>query len=434
VLPRVLKNAVSIITGKSPTVYQKSVLPNGIRLVTEELPYSQAVSLGLWLEVGSRDETVTESGLSHYLEHMAFKGTDRRTAYDIAREIDQLGGAGNAFTTRENTCFHIKVLEDQLPRAVDLIIDLAMHPRYQLEDVERERTVILEEIAAQEDNPEELVQVHFAREFWRDCALGRPILGEAADISRFSREDLLAYRRATHRPELIVMAAAGHFDHQRLFDLLGPALAAFENGAPGREREPVATHPGDYLFNRDLEQAHLCLGTKGLPAGDERRFAASLLHVILGGNMSSRLFQVIREELGLAYSIYSYLSFFKDTGLLEVCAGVSPKNLFALLEAVNKELHRLKSTPVKGEELAASKEYVKSSIILNAEDSEQRMLRLAKNEMNFGHYIPLEDIIAGVEKVTVDEVLELAQLLFQPDNWGVAALGQVNDDLPFGNF
>ncbi len=415
-------------------MYRKSVLPNGIRLVTEELPYSHAVSLGLWLEVGSRDEAVTECGLTHFLEHMAFKGTAQRTAYDIAREIDQLGGAGNAFTTRENTCYHIKVLEGQVARAVDLIVDLAIHPRYQLEDVERERTVILEEIAAQEDSPEELVQVQFARQFWRDCALGRSILGEAEDIARFSREDLLAYRRATHRPDIIVVAAAGNLDHQRLLDLLAPVLAGFENGAPGRERDSEQTHPGRYLVSRDLEQAHLCLGTRGLPAGDKRRFIASLLHVILGGNMSSRLFQVIREELGLAYSIYSYLSFFKDTGLLEICAGVSPKNLPPLLEAVDGELRRLKAAPVKEEELAAAKEYVKSSVILNAEDSEQRMLRLAKNEINFGHYIPLDDIIAGVEKVTREEILELAQEFFQPEAWALAALGPVSGDVPFGNF
>jgi predicted Zn-dependent peptidase len=415
-------------------VHRKSVLSNGIRLVTEELPFSQAVSLGVWLEVGSRDEAVTENGLSHFLEHMAFKGTDRRTAYDIAREIDQLGGLGNAFTTRENTCFHIKVLEGQLPRAADLLIDLAIHPLCQPVDIERERTVILEEIAAQEDNPEDLVQVHFAREFWQGCSLGRSILGEAEDVSRFSREDLLAYRRATYRPKNIVVAGAGKIEHQQFLDLLGPMLTVFENGAPPREREAVTTHPGAHLYNRELEQAHLCLGVKALPAGDERRFVASLLHIILGGNMSSRLFQVIREELGLAYTIYSYLSFLKDTGLLEICAGVSPKNLPALLEAVNGELRRLKSAPVKEAELAAAKEYAKSSVILNAEDSEQRMLRMAKNEINFGHYIPLTDIIAGVEKVTTDAVQELAQKLLQPDNWAMAVLGPVNADLPFGNF
>ena len=406
-------------------MYQKSVLPNGIRLVTEELPYSHAVSLGIWLEVGSRDEATTEGGLTHFLEHMAFKGTSRRTAYDIAREIDQLGGAGNAFTTRENTCFHIKVLEGQVPRAVDLLIDLVINPLFQPEDLERERAVILEEIASQEDNPEDLVQVQFAREFWRGCPLGRPILGEAEDISRFSREDLLSYRGATYRPGSLLVAAAGNLDHQHLLDLLSPSLTLFENGAPARGREPAVTQPGISLFTRDLEQAHVCLGTRGLSAGDERRFAASLLHVILGGNMSSRLFQVVREELGLAYSIYSFLSFFKDTGLLDICADVSPKNLPALLEAVNGELRRLKSASVKVTELAAAKDYVKSSIMLNSEDCEQRMLRLAKNDINFGHYIPLEDIIAGVEQVTEDAVLDMAQELLQADNWGMTVLGPV---------
>ena len=404
-------------------MYQKSVLPNGIRLVTEALPHSQTLSLGLWLEVGSRDETAAEGGLTHVLEHMAFKGTARRTAYDIAREIDQLGGAGNAFTTQENTCFHIKVLGEQLPRALDLVIDLTINPIYQLEDLERERTVILEEIAAQEDNPEDLVQVHFVREFWRGCSLGRPILGEAGDVSSFSLENLLSYRQATYRPERIVVAAAGQVQHQQLLDLVGPALGVFENGAPAREREPAESYPGKHLYARDLEQAHLCLGTRGLPAGHGQRFAASLLHVILGGNMSSRLFQVVRERLGLAYSIYSFLSFFKDTGLLEICAGVNPKNLPALLEAVTGELRRLKSAPVTEGELAAAKEYVRSSIILNAEDCEHRMLRLAKNDINFGHYISLEEVIAGVEKVSRDDILHLAQELFQADNWGMAVLG-----------
>lgn len=420
--------------GNGPNVYQKSVLPNGIRLVTEEMPHSHTVSLGLWLEVGSRDEGAREGGLTHVLEHMAFKGTHRRTAYDIAREIDQLGGAGNAFTTQENTCFHIKVLGEQLPRALDLLIDLTLNPDYQPHELERERAVILEEIAAQEDNPEDLVQVHFVREFWGGCSLGRPILGEARNISSFSLENLLSYRRATYRPERLVVAAAGSLNHQHLLDLVGPALGAFDNGAPAREREPAVAHPGTYLYARDLEQAHLCLGTRGLSAGDDRRFAASLLQVILGGNMSSRLFQVIREELGLAYSIFSYLSFYKDTGLLEIFAGVNPKNLPPLLEAVTGELRRLKSAPVKDAELAAAKEYVKSSILLNAEDCEHRMLRLAKNEINFGHYIPLEEIIAGVEKVTKEEVINLAQELFQADNWGLAVLGPVAGDLSFGNF
>jgi predicted Zn-dependent peptidase len=415
-------------------VVRKSILNNGLRIVTEEMPHFHSVALGVWLNVGSRDEAGSENGLSHFLEHMAFKGTPRRTALDIAREIDQVGGHCNAFTSKEQTCFHGKVLAEQLPRLVDLLSDVFLNPLCQAEDLEKERRVILEEIYAQEDNPEDLVQVLFARSFWGDSALGRPVMGEAQQIAGVNREGLLAYRRAAYRPEETVVAAAGRVNHQELVDLMAPAFEGFENGVPPRARTASPTFPGVYLFPRDLEQVYLCLGASGVGAGDPRRFAASMLQLILGGNMSSRLFQVIREELGLAYSIYSYLSFFKDTGLLEVCAGVSPKNLAALLEAVNGELRRLKSAPIQETELAAAKEYVKSSIILNAEDSEQRMLRLAKNEINFGHYIPLEDIIAGVEKVTRDEVLELAQELLQPDHWGMAALGPVSADLPFGNF
>jgi len=408
-------------------VYRKSVLPNGVRLVTEALPYCQTVALGFWLEAGSRDEAPGEGGLSHFLEHMAFKGTSRRSVYELARELDQLGGTGNAFTTRENTCFHMKVLGDHLPRAADLLLDLVLHPLYNPEDLERERSVILEEIAAMEDNPEDLVQVHFAREFWRGCPLGGSILGEAEDIARYRREDLLAYREAAYHPERLVVAAAGKVDHERLLDLVGPALSAFANGRPPREREPVQTHPGIHLIPRDLEQAHLCLGTRGLPADDPRRFVLSLLQVILGGNMSSRLFQVIREELGLAYSIYAYLSFFRDTGLLEVCAGVSPHHLPLLLAALNRELAKLKQEPVSAQELAGAQEYLRSSILLNAEDCEQRMLRLAKNEINFGHYLPLEDLLAGIARVTREDVAEMARELLNAPEWAMAVLGPVTE-------
>ncbi|MEW6386311.1 MAG: pitrilysin family protein [Thermodesulfobacteriota bacterium] len=406
-------------------MYQKSVLPNGLRVVTEELPGFYSVSLGLWMVGGSRDETEAENGLTHFLEHMAFKGTSQRTAYDIAREIDQLGGTGNAFTTKENMCFHAKVLAEQLPRAVDLLGDLVLNPLYQPEDLERERQVILEEIYAQEDNPEDQVQVLFAQNFWKDHPFGRPILGDAANISRYRREDLLSYRMATLSPERLVVAAAGRLQHQALVAALGPILASFQNGVPARRRGPVATNPGHYLFPRDLEQVHLCLGTPGVAAGDPRRYGATLLQLILGGNMSSRLFQVVREQLGLAYNIYSFLSFFSDTGLLGIAAGVSQKNLPALLDAVNQELKKLKDQPVLDQELAGAKEYLKGSIYLHAEDCDHRMMRLAKNEINFGHYIPLEEIIAGLMQVTREEIQDLAREFFRPENWGLMLLGPV---------
>jgi predicted Zn-dependent peptidase len=382
----------------------------------------------VWLNVGSRDEVEAENGLTHFLEHMAFKGTLRRTAYDIAREIDRVGGSCNAFTSKEQTCFHGKVLSEQLSRLVDLLSDLVLNPLYQAPDLERERQVILEEISAQDDNPEDQVQVQFARNFWGDNPFGRPILGEAAHISQVSRENLLDYRGATYRPEQMVVAAAGRVQHQELVEAVGPCFQDFHNGCPARGRQPVATHPGVHLFRRDLEQVHLCMGTLGPAAGDLKRYGATLLQLILGGNMSSRLFQVVREQLGLAYSIYSFLSFFSDTGLLGISAGVTPKNLEPLMAAFNREVKKLKEETVSQAELQAAREYLRGSIYLGAEDCEHRMMRLAKNEIHFGHYISLEEIIAGLMAVTSEEIQTMARELFLPENWAMALLGPLEGE------
>jgi len=406
-------------------VPQKSVLSNGLRVVTEEDPHFHSVAVGVWLNVGSRDEAREENGLTHFLEHMAFKGTPRLSALDIAREIDQLGGSCNAFTSKENTCFHGKVLAENLSRVVDLLSDLVLHPGYQEQDLEKERQVILEEICAQEDNPEDMAQVQFARGFWGDSPFGRPILGEEDQISRVTREQLLTYRADIYRPETTIVAAAGRINHHELLDLIASRFQDFHNGSPHRARGPVATHPGIYQASRDLEQVQVCLGTKGPAAGDPERYAATLLQLILGGNMSSRLFQVVREDLGLAYNIYAFLSFFSDTGLLGVSAGVSPKNLEPLLDATYRELKKIKAAAVSGEELRAAKEYLRGSIYLHAEDCDHRMMRLAKNEIHFGHYIPLEEIIHGLLQVTAAEIQDQAQKLLQPQNWGLALLGPV---------
>jgi len=410
-------------------VHRKSVLSNGLRVVTEELPHFRSVSLGVWLGVGSRDETPAENGLTHFLEHMAFKGTPRRRAVDIAREIDQVGGSCNAFTTKEHTCFHGKVLAAQAPRLVDLLGDLALHPLCRADDLEKERQVILEEIFSQDDNPEELVQVLFARNFWGGHAFGRPILGEAESISRVSREDLLTYREATYRPENSLVAAAGQVSHDELVKLIEPAFREFKNGRAWRGREPAAAQPAAWAFPRDLEQVQVCLGTRGPAADDSRRFAATMLHILLGGNMSSRLFQVIREQLGLAYSIYSFISFFSDTGFLGISAGVSPQHLEALLAAVSQELKRMKDEAVSAAELQSAREYLQGSIYLDAEDVDHLMMRLAKNELYFSRYFSMEDIVAGLMAVTPEEIQDLAQELLQPQNWGLALLGPVEGEI-----
>ena len=410
-------------------MYRKSTLNNRLRVVTEELPHFHSAALGVWLNVGSRDESAAENGLSHFLEHMAFKATSRRSARDIAREIDQVGGGLNAFTTKENTCFHARVLSEHLPRAVDLLSDLVLNPLYQAQDLERERQVILEEIGAQEDTPEDLVQVQFARHFWGEHPFGRPVLGDPANISRLEREELVDYRQATYLPAQTVVAAAGKVTHEEVVDLVARHLGEFDNGAPGRARSTAAIYPGTHTAPRDLEQVHLCLGTRGPAAGDMRRYPATLLQVILGGNISSRLFQVVREELGLAYSIYSFISFFSDTGVLGIAAGVGPRNLEAVLSAISREMKRLKEEPVPEAELQAAREYLQGSILLAAEDVEHRMMRLAKNELHFGHYIPLEEIIAGLMKVSAGEILEMARELLRPDEWALALLGPLEAEV-----
>jgi predicted Zn-dependent peptidase len=410
---------------EGPGVAQKSVLSNGVRVVTEEVPHFHSAAVGVWLDVGSRDETRAENGLTHFLEHMAFKGTPARTTLDIAREIDGVGGSCNAFTGKEQTCFHGKILADQLPRLLDLLSDMVLHALCREEDLERERQVILEEIYAQEDNPEDLVQVHFARNFWGDHPFGWPILGEAGHIARVRQAQLLDFRQATYSPEQTVIAAAGRVNHRELVDLSARYFQDFGDGAPCRPRLPVATHPGVYGLPRDLEQVNLCLGVTGVAAGDPRRFAATVLQLILGGNMSSRLFQVVREQLGLAYSIYSHLSFFSDTGLLGISAGVSPKNLEALLDASRREIKKMMAQPVAAAELQAAWEYLRGSILLSADDSDHLMMRLAKNEIHFGHYIPLEEIIQGLMQVTAGEILEVARELLAPETWALALVGPV---------
>jgi len=409
-------------------VNQKSTLTNGLRVVTEEVAHFYSVSVGIWLNVGSRDEAEAENGLTHFLEHMAFKGTGRRSALQIARETDRIGGTLNAFTTKESTCFHGKVLAAQLPRLVDLLGDLVTDPRCEAQDLERERQVILEEIGSQEDNPEELAQVLFERQFWGDTPLGRPILGLPPVITGVSLNELGDYRGAHYRPETTVVAASGRVSHQELVDLIAPHFEKISNQLPPGPRNGVSVHPGIYASRRDLEQVTLCLGTEAPAAGDWRRYAITLLNLILGGNMSSRLFQAIREDLGLAYMIYSSVRFLSDTGLMSVHAQVGPENLDAVIEALSRELRKLKSEGIPPEELDAAQDYLEASIYLHAEDADDRMTRLARNEIQFGRYIPYDELIANLRAVTIEEIQAEARELLKAENWGMTLLGPVGED------
>jgi predicted Zn-dependent peptidase len=406
-------------------LYQKTVLDNGIRVVTERIPHLHSVSVGIWADVGSRDEREDEGGLTHFVEHMLFKGTEQRSALEIAKQLDAVGGMANAFTSKENTCFHAKVLDTHLPLVVDILADIFLHSVFADREVEREREVILQEINMVEDTPDEQIYVLFNQAFWDGNPLARPVLGTARTVRTFTREMALAYLGRAYHPERIVLSAAGNVDHQQLLNLVVPALCGMQRHSHGLQRIPPTVTPGLSLYPKNLEQVHLCLGTRGASMLDEERYCCGILNVILGGNMSSRLFQQVRERCGLAYSICSFLSSHTDAGMLGVYGAVRQENAKKTLELIGTELQRLKRERISAGELRDAKEHIKGGLYLAAENSDNRMSRLAKNEINFGRFIPFEEIEAGLERVTADEVQTMAQEIFRPELISLVLLGPV---------
>jgi predicted Zn-dependent peptidase len=407
-------------------LYQKTVLDNGIRVVTEKIPHLHSVSVGIWVDVGSRDEQEREGGLTHFIEHMLFKGTERRSALEIAKELDAVGGMSNAFTAKENTCFHAKVLDAHLPLVVDILGDIFLNSVFDSGEVERERQVILQEITMVEDTPDEYVHVLFHEKFWEPNPLSRSILGDAETVQSFTREISLDYMHRSYQPERIILSAAGSVDHNLLLKLVEPLFRDFSRPSQPMKRTPPPLNPRLALYPKDLEQVHLCLGTRGTSLVEQDRYACGILNVILGGNMSSRLFQEVRERRGLAYSIYSFLNSHSDAGMLGIYAGVRPDTLEETLELIRKELRRLKQEPISDTSLREAKEHIKGGMYLSAESSDSRMSRLAKNEIQFGRFVPYEEIEAGLDTVTSEQVMALARTIFQPGSMAIVLLGPVD--------
>ena len=397
-----------------------------MRVVTEQIPHLHSVSMGIWLNVGSRDEQESESGLTHFIEHMLFKGTEKRSARDIAKQLDAVGGMSNAFTSKENTCFHAKVLDAHLPLVVDILSDIFLHSVFDDREVEREREVILQEINMVEDTPDEYVHVLFNQVFWDGNSLGRPIFGNVHTVQSFTREMILGYLNHGYHPDRIVISAAGNVDHQEFLELVKPAFSKTKRDSHGLHRIPPAIGSRVDLIPRDLEQIHLCLGTRGTSLVEEERYCCSILNVILGGSMSSRLFQEVRERRGLAYSIYSFVSSHTDAGMLGIYGAVRPDNIQATLELIRLELLRFRDEPIRETELRAAKEHIKGGIHLAAENTDNRMSRLAKNEMIFGRFVTYEEIEAGLERVTSEDVQALAREIFSPEVMSLVLLGQVD--------
>jgi predicted Zn-dependent peptidase len=397
-----------------------------MRVVTERIPYLHSVSMGIWLNVGSRDETEDESGLTHFIEHMLFKGTEKRSAQEIAKQLDAVGGMSNAFTSKENTCFHAKVLDTHLPLVVDILSDIFLHSVFDHAEVEREREVILEEINMVEDTPDEYVHILFNRNFWDSNPMARPIFGSIQTVQSFTQEMIVGYLNRGYHPDRIVLSAAGNVEHEEFLKLVEPAFSNIKRHSHTFNRKVPLINSRVELYSKDLEQVHLCLGTRGTSLVEKERYSCSILNVILGGSMSSRLFQEVRERRGLAYSIYSFLSSHTDAGMVGIYGAVRPHNIMETLEVIRKEVRRFKEEPISGAELRAAKEHIKGGIYLAAENTDNRMSRLAKNEIIFDRFVPYEEIEAGLEGVTVQEVQSLAQELFRPEFMSLVLLGQVD--------
>ena len=412
-------------------VHNITEFENGLRIITEHLPHVKSVSVGIWVNVGSRDETSKEGGISHFIEHMIFKGTDRRSALQIAKEIDRVGGMSNAFTSKEFTCFHAKVMSDHLQIVTELLADIFLESLFTPEDLERERQVILQEIRMLEDTPDELVHVLFSQNLWPGHSVGQPVMGTYDSVSAIGREDILEYLKRAYVPPKIVISAAGDIEHDKLVELMGPAFRALNSATVGPKEPPPNTSAGLHVFEKELEQVHICLGTQFPGILDDRRYTAALLNILLGGNMSSRLFQEIREKRGLAYSVYSFFSAYQDTGMLGIYAGVDPRQTVETVKLILAELEKFRNGDLEQTELRAAQEHLKGSIILGSESVDNRMTRLAKNEITYGRHIDFEEIIQAVEAVSIEDVVTLAKDHLLPGNLSMTTLGAIGpDDLP----
>jgi predicted Zn-dependent peptidase len=409
----------------------KTILNNGIRIITKKMLHVHSVSMGVWVNVGGRDESPAENGLSHFIEHMIFKGTKKRTAFQIAKEFDAIGGQTNAFTSAENTCYHAKVMGTHLETMVDILSDIFLNSVFNEKEIENERAVILQEIGMVEDNPDEYVHVLAGKNFWGKNSLGQLVLGTRENVAGFNAHTIKGFFQNLYQPERIVISVAGKLDHNRLVDLIGPVFESIRPGNNFPERVTLQGRSRVNLHQRKLEQVHICLGTKGISITDSRRYAYSLMNTILGGNMSSRLFQKIREKRGLAYSVYSFITSYIDTGMFGAYAGVDPKNAYESIVLILKEISGLKEMRVDPNELRNAKEFTKGGLMLASESNDNQMVRLAQTETHFGRYIPLEEIVNNIESVTEDQIIELAQSLFQKSRFALTMLGPVPDGKAF---
>lgn len=414
--------------GQVTSRVRRTVLPGGLRVITEQLAGVRSASVGVWVGVGSRDETPTLHGCSHFLEHLLFKGTRSRSAMDISVALDAVGGEFNAFTAKEYTCFHARVLDDDLPLAVDVLGDMVTDATLHPDDVEAERDVILDEIAMHDDDPDDVVHNLFAAQAWGESPLGRPIAGSAASVTSLSRDQVTRFYKRHYRPANLVVAAAGNLEHTAVVRLVRTSFG--RSGFLARDEPPVVPrassrarkiHPGTSSVTRPFEQVNLVLGVNGYTRHDERRYALGVLNTALGGGTSSRLFQEVRERRGLAYSVFSFASHHHDAGLVGVSVGCLPHRLDEVLTTVRGELTRVAAEGISDAELDRGKGQLRGGLVLGLEDSGARMSRIGKADLVYDELIPLDEVLARIDAVTGDDVRAVAASLFtQPEILAVA--------------
>ena len=406
--------------------YRKSVLPNGMRILTERMPHVRSVAVGVWVETGSRHEIEARGGVSHLIEHLVFKGTATRSAEAIARTMDSVGGQMDAFTTKENTCFYVQVLDEHLPLAVDLLTDILLHPLFDAEELEREKSVVLQEIRMVEDTPDDIIHDLFAAQIWGGHPLARPILGTRELVTGFHRDAIAEYFGEEYVPPRIIIAVAGNVTHDQVVELFGRGFNGYTRPARPRASDTVRLAPGVNIVNKALEQVHLVMGFPGLAHAAPERYAMFVLNDVIGGSMSSRLFQEVRERQGLAYSVHSGVQAFTDTGLMYVYAATDEKNFSKVLKSILKELRDVKKHGVTEEELRRSKDHLKGSLMLSLESTSSRMNRLAKHELHLGSFLTIDDMLASIDGVRHDEVQALVSQVIDEDQLALTTLGPLD--------
>ena len=406
---------------------RRTVLPNGLIVLTERMEHLRSVAMGVWIKSGSRGEAAETNGISHFVEHMVFKGTRSRSAQVIAREMDSIGGNLDAFTGKETICFNVKSLADHVPIAMDILSDLVLNPTFASNDIERERGVILEEIKIDEDNPDILVNELFTQNFWKDHPLGKPILGTTATVAKLDQTKLLEYHGGRFSGGNMVFSAAGNLDHERFVDAVAQKFSPVTAGEAMHELPAPKSSARIILRNKKaLEQVQICLGVPAPPITDENRYATLILNTVLGGGMSSRLFQPIREERGMAYSVFSDLSPYRDTGTLCIYAGTSAGKALETIDLIVAEFRNLKEVELGEEELTRAKDQLKGNILMGLESSNSRMANLARQEIYFGQFFTAEEIIARIDAVKAADVQAMAQRLFDSERIAVTLLGRLD--------